>query len=158
MRKLTKTYSSLLFSLLFIGMIACGPKKVQNETAGKSDQQEIAYDSTKIQIDMAKVDSMLLLYPDSNDQYIIGKDDQSVIAETMLTAVYDTAWNDKGIMVKMVAPDYTMVVKYKGQNSDENKWLMMWKEGGRAKYKDKWFLLDEEYKKTLFPILDSYKK
>lgn len=154
-----KAYSVFLFIIVFVGgMVACGPKKTQPETNTASDMQEVLFDSAKIQIDIDRVDSMFLLFPDSNDQCIIAKDHQSAIAGSMLAAQYDTAWNDKGIMVKMVAPDYTIIIRYKENREENDDWLMMWKDGGMIKFKDKWFLLAGDKKETLYQIFDGYRK
>ena len=159
MSGIVKKGFGLLLILTFIGVVACNNKKVQNETevSNTTEEQSIAYDSTKIQIDIAIVDSMLLLYPDSNDQYLINEKDWATIAEQLQVAQYDTAWNDSGIMVKMVAPDYTTIIGYKGKDADENDWLMIWKDGGMAKFRNKWFVIAEEEKEVLSQILDSYR-
>lgn len=154
-----KKFLVLLFILAMIcGMIACNPKKAQSEAIAVPDGEEVVYDSTKIQIDMAKVDSMILLYPDSNDQHIIVSDDQTTIAESLPATQYDTAWNDKGIMVKMVAPDYTVIIRYKETSIDENDYLMMWNDNERVKFRNKWFLMDDDKKLLLFQIFEDYRE
>lgn len=151
-------YLALISILALVcGIIACNPKKVQSETT-IADKEETVYDSTKIQIDMAKVDSMVLLYPDSNKPRIIVTDDQATVAESLLTAKYDTAWNDKGIMVKMMAPDYTVIISYKEAGIDDNDFVMMWNNNGRIKFRNKWFLINGDKKLLLSQIFDDYRE
>lgn len=159
MYNLQKKYLALISILaLAYGMIACNPKKVQHEATDAIDLEETVYDSTKIQIDMAKVDSMVLLYPDSNKPRIIVTDDQTTVAESLLTAKYDTAWNDKGIMVKMMAPDYTVIISYKEAGIDDNDFVMMWNNNGRIKFRNKWFLINGDKKLLLSQIFDDYRE
>jgi hypothetical protein len=149
----------LLLILTFIGVVACNNKKGHNETetSNIADEQGIAYDSTKIEIDVAIVDSMLLLYPDSNNPYLIDEKDWTTIAGHLKDAQYDTDWNDRGMMVKMVAPDYTTIIGYKGKDAEENDWLMIWKDSGMAKFRNKWFLIVADKREALFSVFDSYR-
>ncbi|MDR2956117.1 MAG: hypothetical protein LBV43_13655 [Prevotella sp.] len=155
---MNKTYLVLILAFtLMMGMIACNTnKKVSNEEDSVDNKSAIA-DSTKIQIDIIAIDSMTVIFTEDDSRAIINTDDQRKLAESMITARYDTAWNDKGIMVKMVAPDYTLIIQYKGKSADDNKWLMIWEEGGRAKYNNKWFLLADDQKETIYQLLEKYR-
>lgn len=145
--------------VLVSSMIACNTnKKNQPEAEEKATIETAAYDSTKIQIDAAMIDSMTIIFTDTDIKEFISKEDQAKLSESLLTAQYDTAWNDKGLMVKMVAPDYTLIFQYKDKSADENDWLMIWKENGRTKYKDKWFLLADNKNESIYQLLEGYRK
>lgn len=158
MKKINKTYRYSLFAALLLigGMFACNTsKKSQQETEEKTSI-EIA-DSTKIQIDAARIDTMTLVFTDDESRRIINENDRKILADNMSTARYDTAWNDKDIMINMIAPDYTLIIQHKEESPDNNDWLMIWKENGRTKYKNKWFFIADDKKESIYQLLESYR-
>lgn len=158
MKKINKTYCYSLFAALLLigGMFACNTsKKSQQETEEKTSI-EIA-DSTKIQIDAARIDTMTLVFTDDESRRIINENDRKILADNMSTARYDTAWNDKDIMINMIAPDYTLIIQHKEESPDNNDWLMIWKENGRTKYKNKWFFIADDKKESIYQLLESYR-
>lgn len=159
MKKFNKIFCRLLSALILTaGMIACSSSpKGQAETQEKTNPESSVYDSTRIQIDITKIDSIKLIITDDESESMVKEEDWKALAEAMSTARYDTAWNDKDIMVKMVAPDYTLILQYKGETLDNSDWLMLWKENGRTKYKNKWFFLDNK-QESVYQLLENYRK
>lgn len=160
MRKINKTYHySLLAALLLIGgMFACNTNnKTQQDTEEKANVEIASYDSTKIQIDPVRIDTMTLIFTDDESRKVINENDRKVLADNMSTARYDTAWNDKEIMINMIAPDYTLIIQHKEESPENNDWLMIWKENGRTKYKNKWFFIADDKKESIYQLLESYR-
>ena len=46
---------------------------------------------------------------------------------------------------------------YKGKSQDDNSWISIWKELGKAKFDNKWYLLPDP-KDEVFNLLDSLKE
>ncbi|MFV0418194.1 MAG: hypothetical protein ACK5KT_05645 [Dysgonomonas sp.] len=158
MKKISKTYYSLFVALIVVGsMLACNSNKKQQITEEKDNLETAAYDSTKIQIDVAKIDTMTLIFTDDESRRIINEDGIKILADNMTTARYDTAWNDKDIMINMIAPDYTLIIQHKGESPENNDWLMIWKNDGRTKYKNKWFFIADDKRESIYQLLESYR-
>ncbi|MFV0537901.1 MAG: hypothetical protein ACK5M3_11070 [Dysgonomonas sp.] len=146
----------LIFALPLVAFaIACNPTKkdAQIQAASGIEQK----DSTKIQIDVNTIDSMSVIFTENEKTALIDISDREKLAELLSTARYDTLWNKGDIMVKMVAPDYMIISKYKNKSEDENNWMMIWKENGRTKYNDKWFFISDENQPKVYELLDKYK-
>ena len=145
---------------LVIGLSSCNSNKHTQSAetdADTLDMKSVALDSTRLYIDEAKVDTMKIIpVSEPAGNLLIKESDYSKLASSLLTARYDTAWNNSGIMVKMVAPDFTVVIDYKDKDADNSDWLMIWKENGRTKFKDKWFFLEDEARDEVISILNSY--
>lgn len=149
---------SLFAALLFIGgMFACNTNKSQQETAEKINIETASYDSTKIQVDATRIDTMTLIFTNDESRRIINENDRKILVDNMATARYDTVWNDKDIMIKMIAPDYILIIRHKGESPENNDWLMIWKENGRTKYKNKWFFIADGKKESIYQLLDNYR-
>jgi len=73
----------------------------------------------------------------------------SAISKVLKTARYDKKWNDAGIMVKMKTPDFSLET-YNGSTRDN---ILLWKEGGRVKFNDKWYLLKQGQANKLAALL-----
>ena len=140
---------------LVIGFSACNSAK--KNVQGEENTAAIA-DTMKLNLDFASVDTMTIIYIDEDELKIqIGDTDRGRVREMLSRLVNDTAWNNSGIMVKMVAPDYMVTIHYKGKSQNDNSWISIWKELGRAKFDNKWYLLPEK-KEDVFNLLDSLKK
>lgn len=137
---------------------ACNSNKATQSEVADTDSLSIGYDSTKLFIDVAQVDTMTLISKTGDTNQLIKEADFTTLSASLLTARYDTAWNESGIMVKMVEPDYTVIVHYKGKSADNNDWLMIWKDNGRTKFKNKWFFIEGENKDKITNLLDNYTK
>ncbi len=157
MKKLNISIKYLAGTLLLATVLVACNTSANKEKQAETTETASAIDTMKLQFNVAEVDTMSLLFPDSNDQRIISEADRNKLGETLALSVNDTLWNNSGIMVKMVAPDYTLISHYKGKTSDQNSWLMIWKENGRTKFDNKWYFLDESKKAEIYQILDSYK-
>ena len=118
----------------------------------------MGYDSTKLFMDVVQVDTMTLISKTGDTNQLIKEADFTTLSTSLLTARYDTVWNESGIMVKMVEPDYTVIVHYKGKSADNNDWLMIWKNNGRTKFKNKWFFIEGENREKVTNLLDNYTK
>lgn len=163
-----KYLKHLSICMLALGVIltSCDSKKTvqtegENEIANTSES--IISDSTKIVIDVSKVDSMMLIL-DNDLKALIDKSDFAALAEAVSTAEYDTRLNSGDIMMKMQAPDYTIIIYNTGKSADESDWLMVWKENGRIKFKNKWFNLPTDKNlaadklSIVCKLLDKYKE
>ncbi|GAB6124121.1 hypothetical protein [Dysgonomonas termitidis] len=140
---------------LLTGLSACSSSK--KNVQGEENTVAIA-DTMKLNLDYTSVDSMTIIYTDKDELKIqIGDTDRGRVGEMLSQLVNDTAWNNSGIMVKMVAPDYMITMHYKGKTQDHNSWISVWKELGKAKFENKWYLLPEE-KEQMFELLDSLKQ
>lgn len=145
----------ILFIPLAILTIACNPPKKDAQVQTTIDIEQ--KDSTKIQINVADIDSMSVLFTENEKTALIDIADRTKLAELLSTARYDTVWNKGDIMVKMVAQDYTIISRYKNKSQDENGWLMIWKENGRTKFNNKWFFIPDENQLKVYELLDKYR-
>lgn len=149
----------LIFAVIAViaaSLSSCAGKKARR--ANSETTMEAMNDTTKIVIDTDSIDSVKLLFAEEGSEVMMDKSDYADLAGFLLTAVYDTVWNDSGIMVKMVAPDYTAIISYENSPADDNDWLMAWKESGRAKFRQKWFFIAEDKREGLYTLLDKYRK
>ncbi len=147
-------YFVLGISIVMGIIISCNSQSASSENikmtnSEKSDQSQI------ISLDLNSISSMEIQFKENDKIGLIKSEDQKKLVELISSAVYDTNWNDRGIMVKMVPPDYTIQISYKGKPSDTKDWLMIWKESGKVKL-NKWYLLPEEKNKEVIKMLDAY--
>lgn len=139
---------------LVIAFSACNSSK---KSVNTEDDTLTTVDTMKLNLDFASVDTMTIIYIDKDELKVqIGDTDKGRVGEMLPRLVNDTAWNNSGIMVKMVAPDYMITMHYKGKTQDDNSWVSIWKELGKAKFDNKWYLLPEA-KDEVFKLLDSLK-
>jgi len=147
-----------LSCLLLLVSIACSPKKAQNETGETQvKNQSNAIDTMRLYLNIAEIDTMSVNFSVNNDWHELKVSDRNRFGELISFAVNDTAWSNSNIMVKMVAPDYIVMSHFKNKSQDENAWISIWKELGKAKYNNKWYLLPDK-KDQIYQILDMYKK
>lgn len=157
MKKYLRHLSIYVFVLGSI-LTSCNSKKSAEAVPAPAGISELAVeDSLKISIDVSKIDSMIRLF-DSGATKAITNDDCILLGDMLSTAQYDTVFNNSDIMVKMQAPEYTVILYNKGKTLEENDWLMVWKENGRTKYKNKWYYLAEDKKDIVYNLLDKYKE
>ncbi len=154
MRNIYRLFPILLFTF---STFACNTNKDIEDNTKEKSEGEFVFDSTKIQLNIPAIDSMYVIYTDNDAKVAINKEDWGKFANSFASAKYDTEWNDKDIMVKMVAPDYTFIIQYSGKDSDASDWLSLWKENNRMKYKGKWFTIAENEIKSAYQILERYK-
>lgn len=155
MNKFSLSIISACIALVFL---ACNSKKSQQpEDSSANATTAAVYDSTKVHIDIAMIDSVKVIFTENEQTKVIDKADWTEIADNMLPAQYDTIWNRGDIMIKMVAPDYTMIISYKNTDMDKNDWLMIWKTDGRTKFKNKWYMLPQENMDAISELLEKYK-
>lgn len=153
-----KKYLSIYLLILGVVFISCDSKKtVQSEVENTNSTQSIINDSTKLFIDGSKVDSMTVIL-DNDIKKIIDQSDFAPLSDAVSTAEYDIRLNSGDIMMKMQAPDYTVIIYNTGKSNDESDWLMVWKEDGRTKFKNKWYYLAEDKKEVTYKLLDKYKE
>lgn len=159
MKKYIKHLPIYLF-VLGVVLTSCDSKKVveSDTVVEKTNSVEMTpNDSTKIFIDVLKVDSMTVIL-DNDLKNNIGQSDFALLADALSTAEYDIRLNSGDIMMKMQAPDYTVIVYNTGKSDEDSDWLMIWKEDGRTKFKNKWFYLAADKKEVTYKLLDKYKE
>lgn len=147
----------LFFCLFALGIMlaSCNSKK---STSDVSDNTVTAVaDSLIIIINSETVDSMLFI-PNEGQPFQMDMADCKPLSEYLSKAVYDTTLNKSGIMMKMQAPDYTVVFYHKNKTADESDWLMIWKENGRTKFADEWYNLEESNRNHVYELLEKYNK
>lgn len=139
-----------------IAMFSCSSNGSQ--VPAKDNQTVSARDTMKLNLDFTSVDTIKILYTANEDtQSRIKEEETKAHIERILgTFVNDTAWNNSGIMVKMVAPDYMLVLHHAEESGLTDNWVSIWKELGKAKVEDKWYVLPNS-KGELFALLDTLK-
>lgn len=145
--------SGFIFS---IAMFSCSSNGSQ--VPAKDNQIVSARDTMKLNLDFTSVDTIKILYTANEEtQSRIKEEETKAHIERILgTFVNDTAWNNSGIMVKMVAPDYMLVLHHAEESGLTDNWVSIWKELGKAKVEDKWYVLPNS-KGELFALLDTLK-
>lgn len=158
MTRISKIYFGVLLgSLSAVMFIGCNANKSSQQDV-ESKASTVVYDSTYLYIDANEVDSAWVLYTDDETRKEISPSDMNRLSELLLTAKYDTVWNRGDIMFKMVAQDYTLILRGKGKTADEDEWVPLWKEEGRTKYKNKWFSIPAKEREEVYKLLDNYRK
>lgn len=139
-----------------IAMFSCSSNGSQ--VLAKDNQIVSARDTMKLNLDFTSVDTIKILYTANEEtQSRIKEEETKAHIERILgTFVNDTAWNNSGIMVKMVAPDYMLVLHHAEESGLTDNWVSIWKELGKAKVEDKWYVLPNS-KGELFALLDTLK-
>lgn len=139
-----------------IAMFSCSSNGSQVPV--KDNQIVSARDTMKLNLDFTSVDTIKILYTANEEtQSRIKEEETKAHIERILgTFVNDTAWNNSGIMVKMVAPDYMLVLHHAEESGLTDNWVSIWKELGKAKVEDKWYVLPNS-KGELFALLDTLK-
>lgn len=139
-----------------IAMFSCSSNGSQ--VPAKDNQTVSARDTMKLNLDFTSVDTIKILYTANEDtQSRIKEEETKAHIERILgTFVNDTAWNNSGIMVKMVAPDYMLVLHHAEESGLTDNWVSIWKGLGKAKVEDKWYVLPNS-KGELFALLDTLK-
>lgn len=141
---------SLALTVLFT---SCNFKK---STSNVSDNtMDVAADSLRITINPETVDSMLFI-PNEGQSFRMDMADCKPLSEYLSSAVYDTTLNKSGIMMKMQAPNYTVVFYHKNKTADASDWLMIWKENGRTKFANEWYNLAENSRNKVYDLLEKY--
>lgn len=153
--KSSKTLSILLFSLIIM-FGACNTKK---KAESQNKETTVKLDTTGLWIDVAKINSMRIIYTDNelNPETFIREEDQLKIQRMMNTAIYDSIRNRSDIMIKMVAPEYTLIMAYKNKSADDNDWFMLWASDNYVKYKNTWYTVSNEIKEETVSLLESYR-
>lgn len=152
------TFKNILtLSIMAVGLISTGCSGNTKKTAGTVAGSAMAVrDTMKIVLDTDMLDSVKIIFTDTDvTAGPVAKSDIRKMADALSYAEYDTHWNDSGIMVKMVAPDYTLLV-YGSDLTEGPDYMMVWKEGGRLKSHGKWFTLEAPYLSQLYTVIDSY--
>lgn len=149
------TSRNLSVILLATCLFACN--QVKKDTQAADNNLVAAVDTMKMQLNTAGIDTMTVIFTDSDKKSLINETDRAELGKLLSQSVNDTLWNNSGIMVKMVAPDYTVISHFKDKGADDNSWLMIWKESGRAKFENKWYFLPENKKNDIYQLIDKYK-
>ncbi len=147
--------SLLCLVALAVMFVSCNFKKSTPNVSG--DTTAVTADSLRIIIHSEAIDSILFI-PIEGQPFRMDMADCKPLSEYLREAVYDTTLNNSGIMLKMQAPDYTVVFYHKNKSADESDWLMIWKENGRTKFANKWYNLAESSRNNVYDLLEKYNK
>jgi len=142
--------------MLLIILIGVSCKSEKNRSENINENAQIASsDSVKSIIIDNTVDSMAFI-PVDGEPIRMDQADYKPLSDYLHQAIYDTELNKSGIMLKMQAPDYTVVFYYKDKSPDQSDWLMIWKENGRTKFGNEWYSLNEKTRNNVYELLDKY--
>lgn len=151
----------MVIAVIAASLSSCAGRKAKsaNFESSTSTSMKGMNDTTRIEINAERIDAVKILFSEAgNYEAVMSKSDYTDFADLLSTAAYDTAWNDTGIMIKMVAPDYTAIISYDEMPADGSDWLMLWKENGRAKFRGKWFFVAEDRRDRLYALLEKYRE
>jgi len=151
-----KIKAFILPSVLVMGMAFMGISCSQQKSTSK-DVKASSENTKTINIDAVTVDSLVFI-PLEGESVHMELSDYKLLSGYLSQAEYDTKLNSGDIMIKMQAPDYTVVFYYKGKSSDQNDWLMIWNEDGRTKFANEWYYLRENTRNDVYKLLDKYAK
>lgn len=140
---------NLLIVLLSVVLISCNSSKQQ-----LSSNNNPMNDKEKVLDVRLNYDTMKIIWADNEDRTVIlNENDRIKLSEYLIKTEYDTKWNDSGIMLKMVAPDYTLSLS---QPSADDEWLMIWRENNKVKFKGTWYIISEDVSIGVYQLLDKY--
>ncbi|MCD8043759.1 MAG: hypothetical protein LUH10_11925 [Tannerellaceae bacterium] len=115
-------------------------------------------DSLELFIDLTTLDSVGIIYTDDESiQRAFPQDEWYEMNDLLATARYDTIWNDSGIMLAMIAQDYALVLYYTDRPREDNEWLLIWKDGERIKFRNKWYCIEPEARKRICDKIESWR-
>jgi len=143
--------------MLAVMIISCNSKKASPDNPGDIVSVVSSDSVRRIIVDVNNIDSMVFI-PVEGKPIRMDQADCKPLSDYLYQAVYDTELNKSDIMIKMQAPDYTVVFYYKDRSSDQNDWLMIWKENGRTKFSNEWYYLSENIRSNVYELLDEYAK
>ncbi|MCC8198598.1 MAG: hypothetical protein LIP06_08520 [Tannerellaceae bacterium] len=124
----------------------------------KENPAVVIEENKKTEIDLFQVESMQVIYTD--DESILSyltENDRVRIGDWVKDAQYDEQWNDSNVMLKMIAPDYTLIIRYRDLSPEEDDWLMIWKNTGKIKFRNLWYIVGEEKAEEISRLLESYR-
>lgn len=150
MKSILKPIVSVILTVFLVGFISCSGRN--NSAISENPKEEIAV----LSMNLDEVDNMKIIYTDNESiEMYIPEKDWAAIEKQIQSATYDSIWNRDDIMIKMVAPDYTIIISYKDKTPDENDWMMIWKDNGKVKYRNIWYILNDDSKLTIIQFLES---
>ncbi len=148
-----------LIVLILTGVISChfnrtAPGEVVQEP--EPDNEPVI--SGVLTLDTARLDSIRVIYTaDETRQATVPESAWPDINRLLESAVYDTEWNDSGIMLTMIAQDYALILAYKDQPQEENDWLLVWRTRDKIKYRNAWYLVNKDIKNNLCDKMETWK-
>lgn len=126
---------------------------------GQVENVEAGEERKEPHIDLFQVESMQVIYTDNEEMVrYLSENDRVRIGEWISDARYDEQWNDSNIMIKMIAPDYTVIIRYRDLTPEEDDWLMIWKNTGKIKYQNLWYIAGEEKTADISRLLEGYRE
>lgn len=152
MGKLSFTCRILLVTLFIFLTGSCRGKRLPD-----NNKNTFVADTTTVDLDIANVDSMRLLFRNNGSKDIlIGKEERSALTVVLGRAHYETQWNTRGAMVKMPSPDYSIRLSYYDGTPENYEWISFWLDGGLLKYRSRWYYLDDDDVVLAANILGEY--
>ncbi len=152
----------LALSLLMAGMLnGCrwlpSAKRVEGTVP---EDTAISADANGIFIRPDAIAAIQVIFTDNESlERSMEREDYTRLSGLLRSAVYDSDWNDSGIMVKMVTPEYVLLLSYTNKDQDRPlEELYIWKEGGRVKFRNVWFLLPAGQQPHLYDLIENYRQ
>ena len=108
---------------------------------------------SKISVKLDTIDSTKVILTNIEITNYLDKKERKLLFENLAGAQYDSKWNKKDIMIKMVAPDFILMIGYKGLPKDKDDRLMVWKKSGKVKFHDVWYNLPEKEMNNIAQLL-----
>ena len=131
-------------------LTACGYS--QHNSPANTSQSGEATMQHAIPSEMPELDHIDVMQTASNTSYTLAAEQAPALFQHLSTAKYDTVWNQGDIMIKMVAPDYTLMLNNKGDK--QNDVLMLWQESGKVKFRNVWFVLSADEMNSVIQMLN----
>ncbi|MCD7963879.1 MAG: hypothetical protein LUF90_10135 [Rikenellaceae bacterium] len=118
--------------------------------------EPIVGEDIRFDIDTSNVNSIKIIYKNSQDPLLITDYSKLYELERLIrNSTYDDFWNEGGIMVKTVEPDYTIIIDYVENYDLDNLFIMFWKDTGKIKYKGIWYVLEESGRTQVYEFLNN---
>ncbi|MCC8088880.1 MAG: hypothetical protein LIO79_06415 [Rikenellaceae bacterium] len=149
---------AVIFS--FIVFVACSSirttipvylyKPLPNETPVLTDM--------RFDLDLPHAGSIKLKFKGDDTEYEVSNMEVLHELEILVrNSTYDALWNDGGIMVKVVEPDYTMIFSYIKEYGPDNEFLFVWRDTNKIKFKGVWYVLEDGVTSKVYELLESLK-
>jgi hypothetical protein len=102
-----------------------------------------------------EVKTISLVGTDGSVRTTLSENDTRNMAEYFSHMEFDSKFNDSADAVRMVAPDYSLVISYKKSNIADD-WMHIWITSGRTMFRSQWYFLHTDDLHKAATILSGY--